>query len=245
MIVPGDIEDLLLRAGRLVVFDLDVQSGPIEWDQTLQSLWGVAPDKVITPEIFEAGIHPDDRPRLEVAIAAAFDPEGTRRYEAEYRVISRADRSHCWVRAEGDVIFRAQVPVRFVGTVQDITDRNRAEEHIRLLMQEVKHRSKNTLAVVQAIAQQTSAQKEPRIFVQRFAERLQALAASHDLLMHDTRAGVELSELVRAQLSHFSDLIGLRVRIEGQPLRRAWAWHCMNWPPMPENTARSRPTRGK
>ena len=86
MIVPGDIEDLLLRrsderfasalrAGRLVVFDLDVQSGPIEWDQTLQSLWGVAPDKVITPEIFEAGIHPDDLPRLEVAIAAAFDPE--------------------------------------------------------------------------------------------------------------------------------------------------------------------------
>ncbi len=69
------------------------------------------------------------------------------------------------------------------GTARDITDRKRWEEHIQLLMREVTHRSKNLLAVIQAMARQTKlASRDVNDFEVRFSGRLQALAASHDLL---------------------------------------------------------------
>ncbi|HLQ89046.1 MAG TPA: HWE histidine kinase domain-containing protein [Xanthobacteraceae bacterium] len=91
-------------------------------------------------------------------------------------------------------------------------------EHIRHLMNEVDHRSKNLLALVQAIARQTAA-AVPDDFVSRFSERLQALAASHDLLVKSRWQGVELAELLRAQLAHLADVVGPRLVVEGEPLR--------------------------
>jgi PAS domain S-box-containing protein len=208
-----------LKAGKLGVFDCDLQSNKVRWDDTLRNLWGIPQDEPVTSAIFETGIHPEDRSAVQAAVDQAFDPNGARRYEAEYRVINRIDQTLRWVRAEGDVIFSRDKPIRFVGMAQDITDRKRAEEHIKLLMREVNHRSKNLLAVVHAIAQQTSTKSDPRNFVPRFAERLQALAASHDLLVHNSWQGVDVSDLIRSQLAHFGDLIGRRIILDGPPLR--------------------------
>ncbi len=99
----------------------------------------------------------------------------------------------------------------------DITDRKRAEEHIRLLLNEVNHRSKNILSVVLAIAQQTTA-PTLKEFLQRFSDRVHALAASHDLLAKSQWHRIAVSELVRAQLAHFEGLIEKRIFIDGPPL---------------------------
>jgi PAS domain S-box-containing protein len=104
-----------------------------------------------------------------------------------------------------------------VVVVFDITDRKRAEEHIRLLLSEVNHRSKNMLSVVSAIAQQTTA-PSPKEFVQRFSDRIQALAASHDLLAKSQWQSIAVSELVRIQLAHFKDLMGRRILLDGPTL---------------------------
>jgi PAS domain S-box-containing protein len=104
-----------------------------------------------------------------------------------------------------------------VVVVFDVTDRKRAEEHIRLLLSEVNHRSKNMLSVVSAIAQQTTA-PSPQEFVRRFSDRIQALAASHDLLAKSQWQSIAVSDLVRAQLAHFEDLMGRRIALEGPPL---------------------------
>ncbi len=95
-------------------------------------------------------------------------------------------------------------------------DRCRAEEHQRLLMQELNHRTKNLLCVVLSIANQTAA-CSPVEFLERFAERIQALAASQDLLIQSKWRGVEIEALVRAQLAHFADLIDERITIDGPP----------------------------
>ena len=100
----------------------------------------------------------------------------------------------------------------------DITDRKRSEEHIRLLLSEVNHRSKNMLSVVSAIAQQTTAPNQKE-FVRRFSERVQALAASHDLLAKSQWQSIAASELMRAQLAHFKDLVGTRIVVDGPPLK--------------------------
>jgi PAS domain S-box-containing protein len=99
--------------------------------------------------------------------------------------------------------------------IRDITERRRSEEHIELLMAEVNHRAKNMLAVVQAIAQLTSKHGNPATFAARLSDRIDGLAAGQDLLVQNQWQGVEVSELVKAQLAHFKDLIGTRVLISG------------------------------
>jgi PAS domain S-box-containing protein len=101
--------------------------------------------------------------------------------------------------------------------VTNISAQKRHEEHIRLLLREVNHRSKNFLALVQAIARQTLATK-PEDFMGRFVERIQALAASQDLLVKNAWKGVGLRELARVQLAHFKDLIGTRIELKGPPV---------------------------
>jgi PAS domain S-box-containing protein len=110
-------------------------------------------------------------------------------------------------------------PANIVALVTDMTERKRQEEQIRLLMREVNHRSKNLLAVVQSVARQTAIHGDPQSFAQRFSERLQGLAASHDLLVHNSWQGVGLEELVHSQLSHFKDLVGGRISVSGPHLR--------------------------
>jgi two-component sensor histidine kinase len=93
----------------------------------------------------------------------------------------------------------------------------RAATNQLLLMRELNHRTKNLLSVVQSIANQTAA-SSPTDFVERFSRRIQALSASHDLLVQGEWRGVEIEALVRAQLAHFSDLIGERIILDGPSL---------------------------
>lgn len=104
----------------------------------------------------------------------------------------------------------------FVTVAKDITDRKAYEEEIQLLMREARHRTKNVLSLVQAIARQTAGDEHE--FLGRFTERIQALAANQDLMVrHDWRR-VEVKDLVQGQLGHFSDLIGTRINFSGPNL---------------------------
>jgi PAS domain S-box-containing protein len=107
--------------------------------------------------------------------------------------------------------------VGVVIVVVDITERRRSEEHIRLLLSEVNHRSKNMLSVVSAIARQTKAPNQEE-FVKRFSDRVQALAAGHDLLAKSEWRSIAVSGLLGAQLAHFGELIGRRILFDGPPL---------------------------
>jgi PAS domain S-box-containing protein len=98
----------------------------------------------------------------------------------------------------------------------DVTERKEGEAHLRLLMRELTHRSKNLLAVIQAMARQT-ARHAGSIdgFLSQFGARLQALAASHDLLVRESWYGASLNELIRSQLAAYIDRGGGQVAIEG------------------------------
>lgn len=90
----------------------------------------------------------------------------------------------------------------------------RAEEQIRLLMNEVNHRSKNLLSVVTAIAKKTAA-SDAQEFVRKFSSRIHALAVNHDLLVKNQWRSIDAAELIIGQLAHFGDLIRKRILIEG------------------------------
>lgn len=108
--------------------------------------------------------------------------------------------------------------VLFVTVAQDLTERKEREEQISLLMREVTHRSKNLLSIVQAIARLT-AERTPQEFIDCFTNRIQALAANHDVLVRNEWKGVNADELVGAQLAYFGHLIGSRIVLSGPDIR--------------------------
>jgi two-component sensor histidine kinase len=83
-------------------------------------------------------------------------------------------------------------------------ERDERETHVRLIMRELSHRSKNLLAIVLAIARQTSRHTTSfGEFESRFNSRIQALADAHDLLVEQQWSGAYIDDLVRAQLAAF------------------------------------------
>ncbi|RJT41347.1 histidine kinase [Mesorhizobium waimense] len=92
-----------------------------------------------------------------------------------------------------------------IGAVQislDITDRKRGEEHRKLLANELNHRVKNTLAVVQSIASQTirNATSLPEAG-RTLSSRLVSLAKAHNLLTQKNWSGADLNDLITASIN--------------------------------------------
>jgi PAS domain S-box-containing protein len=84
---------------------------------------------------------------------------------------------------------------------RDVTERKRAEDMQRLLLGELNHRVKNTLAIIQAIARQSlRLEPSPSAFVASFTGRVQALARAHDILIRGEMQRAELAHLVREQV---------------------------------------------
>ena len=165
---------------------------------------------------FQELVHPDDREE-NVAAGVRLRAGAMPSFELLNRYIKK-DGSAVWVHKRVSLLHDAAGnPTHHIALVTDMTERKRYEEHINLLMREVNHRAKNMLAVVQAIARQTSA-ANTQDFIERFGERIRALAASQDLLVKSEWRGVDLEALIRSQLSHFNGLIGARVDLCGPRL---------------------------
>ncbi len=91
-----------------------------------------------------------------------------------------------------------------VGVFVDITARKQAEQRQKLLLNELNHRVKNTLSIVQSIAAQTLRETpEPRAFKQAFAARLMTLSRAHNLLTRTAWQGAPLADVVDAALAPF------------------------------------------
>lgn len=196
------------------------QFGPHEYDvardrairspQFLKILGAEPGDASATFEAGLAFVHPDDREatrqRKQQILSGRDD-----RYQLEYRV-RRRDGQVRWVMDRGQVIRDVEGKAsRVIGVVLDITDLKEAEQRQRLLFDELNHRVKNTLSIVQSLAQQTlRTRPEPADFAQAFTDRLSSLAQAHGLLTQDSWRGASLQDIVATALSAFID--------EGRPI---------------------------
>jgi PAS domain S-box-containing protein len=137
---------------------------------------------------------------------------------AELTIRTKDGRERLWSFISSPLAVESEGRRLFVCVAQDVTDQKAHEEQVHLLMREINHRAKNMLSLVQAIARQTAA-RDTGDFIERFTERIQALAANQDLLVRNEWQGVDVEELVRAQLAHFADLVGSRITVHGSPVR--------------------------
>jgi PAS domain S-box-containing protein len=118
-------------AARLGTYDYDVRKGTIQWDERTCQLWGVSLSECVTYEVFLSGVHPDDLAPTKAALKRALDPAGDPHYDATFRVCNRIDGLTRWIKANGRALFERGEPLRLVGTVEDITERQQSEERIR------------------------------------------------------------------------------------------------------------------
>lgn len=115
----------------LAPYAWDPVTNALEWDDRLRAMWGLQPGAPVNYEVFIAGLHPEDRPRVEAAIAACVDPAGDGIYAIEYRVIGADDGVERWVSTYGQTIFEDGRAVGFVGAALDVTASKQASQHLR------------------------------------------------------------------------------------------------------------------
>lgn len=89
------------------------------------------------------------------------------------------------------------------GTNTDVTEMRDAEQRIELLLQEVNHRSKNMLAIIQSLARRSDAHRPD--FIERLEQRIRGLAANQDLLVRRAWSRVPVREMIEAQLRSLGD----------------------------------------
>lgn len=106
----------------------------------------------------------------------------------------------------------------FFASITDETERRAREEREKLILNEMNHRAKNVLAVVQVLARQT-AKRNPEDYVSQLEARIAGLSASHNVLVQNSWEDVPFDELIRSQLGHFEHMIGDRIRISGPPTK--------------------------
>lgn len=162
----------------------------------------------------EERVHPDDRPALEAA------------FREEVRVAGQAVRTTARIRRSGQLGWRHvefagefvaddDGQVRFLGVARDVTALKQAEETHTLLVAELNHRVKNTLATVQAIASQTLRKaRSPDVFVEDLKGRLQALSRAHNLLTEATWTGADITRLITEQTA-MPELSSSRLVVSG------------------------------
>ena len=144
------------EAAELGLFDMDLRKGTMIWDPRCRELFGISHDDVVTYEDdFVKGLHPDDRDRITQIIDNCFIKSVSGGvYDVEYRTIGQEDGRERWVRAKGQVYFdENDKPVRFIGSVLEITEQKNDELRKNDFIAMVSHELKTPLTTLSAVIQ--------------------------------------------------------------------------------------------
>lgn len=176
----------------------DIRSGNVSCNRSMARMFGMSDSRNIQAKDIFAAIHQEDRAgtlaKLRAAMAADEEYDGT------FRVAS----SGRWLLGRGRVHERdsSGKPTLFLGINIDVTEEHSSTQRTRLLLRELNHRVKNTLAMLQSLARQTLRQtSDPQQFMTAFAGRLQAISEAHGLLSDHEWGAIRLSALLAKQLA--------------------------------------------
>jgi PAS domain S-box-containing protein len=203
-IARDEVEDQLrhaIEAGRMGIWEIDLLTGIGSWDAYLYRMFGLEPhSEPITPDLLRRHVVAEDLAALQDAIAQVAK---TREPALQEFRIVRPDGEQRWLVSRGNVVATQHgLSARMAGVTFDITDMKRQQEKQALLIGELSHRVKNTLAVLEAIAVRSlRAADTPEAFVERFTGRLHALADAHSLLTDTDWDGTTLRALITQETS--------------------------------------------
>jgi len=205
----------IVNSSRDAIFGFSLDERISSWNVSAERIFGLSATEVVGQPLSRLlPPHPSDE---------------TRKFFVSHdRPLRLAEFEMTWVRPNGESVPLAisYSPVRdHDGTLlsgkliaRDVTERVRAARHTELMMAELNHRVKNTLATVQAIAHQTVANApDLETFKESFLARLLALSHTHNLLAQDAWTGAALTGVINNELApyrHDSDARGNDARVQ-------------------------------
>ena len=202
------------------IVELDAEGRFIRVNEAICSIVGGTREELLSWRL-QGRTHPDDRDiddelyRRQVAGDIGFYSIEKRFIRRDGRVIWIAVRSSTVRDSAGHFLYGVRV-------VQDVTERKEAEERQKLLIDELNHRVKNTLATVQSLATQTARGTDsPEAFRKAFEGRLIALSQAHDQLTRRHWKSADLRDIVEgATAPHLAGSPDApdRIAIEGEPI---------------------------
>lgn len=208
----------IVRSSDDAIISKDLDGVIASWNKGAQRLFGYTAEEIVGKPVMT--LIPPDRHLEEVEILARIRAgEHIEHYET---LRQRKDGSQVWVSLTISPLKDARGSVFGASKIaRDMTERRRADEHRNILMGELNHRVKNTLAVIQSIASQTLGHaatiEEAR---EAFGSRLINLAKAHDILTRESWIGANLTEIVANTIKPHASSQN-RFRIEGPDVHLA------------------------
>ena len=194
---------LAAKIGRIGTFTIDYTTGVIQLSPGCTNVYGLS--EGTTTLSLEKGwtfVHPDDLPSLADLRSQVFQKQKSE-FVAQFRIV-RADNNEVrWLETRSLIAYgKDGQPLRLVGASIDVTELRANEDHKSMLIAELDHRVKNTLACVSAIAMQTRQDcLSMDDFLEAFNGRIHSLATTHALLSRSRWHAVGLAELIRNELA--------------------------------------------
>ncbi|MBL0404103.1 PAS domain-containing protein [Microvirga aerilata] len=206
---------LALEAGELGSWEYDPAGGSLIASASCRTNFGRGPEEPFSYEDLISSIHPEDREhRRQIVSQAIAEKTG---FDVEYRVFW-PDGSLHWIHVQGRPAERPD-GIRLIGVSQDITIRKSAEAQQELLLHELNHRVKNTLATVQSIAAMTArSSADPASAWTTFDARIRGMAKTHDLLTETHWVGASLKDILSNELELYQDSMRQRISLRGSPV---------------------------
>jgi PAS domain S-box-containing protein len=200
---------LTIDSASLGLWEWDLRTAQVTADENWWRIMGYAPGAdrpTDVAELWRNSIHPDDWIRLVTLLEQHRHGAGDESFDIDYRA-TRKDGREIWLNSRGRFDRRNADgnPLHMIGTIQDVSERKRAEELIRasltekeVLLREIHHRVKNNLAVVASLFYLQSTTSEQPEVVQVFEEsrnRILSMALVHDHLYRSDRlSAVDFAE---------------------------------------------------
>jgi len=201
------------RIAHIGNWDWDIVTGELVWSDEIYRIFGVAPQEFgATYDAFMGYVHPDDREFVKNSVDEAL--EGKKPYSIDHRIVLKGGAVRT-VHEQAEVTFGADgKPVKMAGTVQDITERKKAEEALRELTVELEQRVADRTKELQGAYQELESfsysvahdLRAPlrvidgfsRILVREYDERLDA--TGKDYLARVQGASQRMGQLIDALL---------------------------------------------
>ncbi len=192
---------LALDLSGLAVWDMDVSTGSLSWDDRGTEILGLESSPAFLFADWLDRVHPSDRDSLRsMAETALEDPvAGERVVGFRY---CRPDGTWCFLSKRSRILRDVNGrPTRVMGVFGDETDRREAERDAGKLLADLQHRIKNMVAIIRSMVTRTR-NNSPDLdtFTAHFDGRLGAFARAHGVLARTPRGEASLDELLREEL---------------------------------------------
>jgi PAS domain S-box-containing protein len=207
------LRSLALAAGQMGSWEWNIARGTTVWDQGQCEIFGVEPSSFApTVDSVRPLINHDDFELLVRAFRKLSKDANT--FQTEFRVL-RPNGEVRWCTGTAIANFDEQGRLIWLsGVVVDITERKRAEERQILLAEEVDHRARNVVAVVQSIMRLTRADSIDD-YIRALDGRISALSNAHRLLANSRWEGADLNRLVDEEFAPYRAGGKQRVSVRG------------------------------